>query len=441
MSQQTSGRPPEIVVVGAGFAGFFAARRLLRRLKPSEARITLVSDSDNLLYQPLLPDVAVGALNPRTIAVPLATTLKGLHFVRGQATDVDLEARTVHVQGLGSRTWDIAYDRLVLVPGGVTRVLDIPGLAEHAVGFKTIPEAMFLRDLLLRRLELANDESDPERRARLLRFVVVGAGYAGTELVAQMCRTAALLVGSFHHLSEDDLDWKLLDTAPAVMPELGEELGKAALDLLRRRNVDVRLETSVQEVTDDAVTLTDGTVVPGAVVVWCAGVTANPLIGATGLDVVKGRLVVGADLRVPGHPEVYGAGDAASVPDLTKPTGDDGQHPSCPPTAQHAMRQGHALARNLLADVRDEPLRDYRHHDLGLVVDLGGPDAVARPLNVSVKGRLAKVVTRAYHVYALPTNRRRLRTVVDWALAGRTPDDVSFGLSTGSVPLAADEHV
>lgn len=439
MNERVSARP-QIVIVGAGFAGFFAARRLSRRLKPSEASITIVSDSDSLLYQPLLPEVAVGALDPRTVAVPLITTLPGVQLVRGLATNVDLEAKTVHVQGIGDRTWDIPYDRLLLTAGSVTRVMDIPGLAEHALGFKTVAEALYLRDLLLRRLELANDEPDPERRARLLRFVVVGAGYAGTELIAQMSRTAALLIPSFSRLIEDDLDFKLLDMASAVMPELGAELGQAALELLQRRRIDVRLETSVQEVTEDAVTLTDGTTVPGAVLVWCAGVTANPLIDATGLDVTKGRLVVGADLRVPGRPEVYAAGDAAWVPDLTKPKDDDDQHPSCPPTAQHAMRQGHALARNLIADVRGESLKDYRHHDLGLVVDLGGPDAVAHPLGMSFKGRLAKLITRGYHVYALPTNRRRLRTLFDWALAGRTPDDVSFGLSAGPAPLAADEH-
>lgn len=431
---------PQIVVVGAGFAGYFAALRLSRRLRPSEGQVTLVSDSDSLLYQPLLPEVAVGALDPRTVAVPLATTLPGVHLVRGRVTLLDLDRRTLQVSGPGASIRGVTYDRLVLVPGAVTRMLDIPGLEDHAIGFKTIGQALYLRDMLLNRLELANDEPEPERRAELLRFVVVGAGYAGTELVAQMRRTAGQLVHAFPRLSEDDLDWKLLDMATAVMPELGPKLGRVALELLRRRSIDVRLQTSVKEVTNDGAVLTDGTVLPGAVVIWCAGVAANPLIAATGLETVRGRLLVNADLRVPDHPDLYAAGDAAAVPDLTKTTGNDGQHPLCPPTAQHAMRQGNALARNLLADLRGEPLRNYRHHDLGLVVDLGGSDAVARPLGLALQGRAAKLVTRAYHLFALPTIRRRLRTILDWMLAGRIPDDVSFGLQAGKAPLASSEH-
>ncbi len=426
-------------MVGGGFAGYFAARKLGRTLGTDEAQITLICDTDALVYQPLLPNVAVGSLNPRSVMVPLSS-LRRVHLVRGSATAVDLDAHQVEVEEASGRTRQIGYDRLVLAPGSVTKLFDIPGLAENALGFKTVAQALHLRDLLLRRMERAADEPDVEARRRLLTFVIVGAGYAGTELAAQQIELARSMVAKFSELSVDDLHWLLLDAAPKVMPELGDDLGQAALKVLKRRGVDVRLETSIKQMDEHSVTLTDDDVLPGAVVIWCAGVAPNPLMGTLGLPTTKGRLQVDADLRVPGHPEVYALGDAASVPDLTKSTDSDGDRPTCPPTAQHAMRQGPVVAGNVIADVRSQARSDYRHHDLGLVVDLGGSTAAARPLGVPLTGLPAKFVTCGYHVFAIPTMRRRVRVLVDWALAGRTSDDVSLGLTAAPPPLASTEH-
>lgn len=426
-----------VVIVGAGFGGYFAARELRRRLRHRAATITVVSDTDGMLYQPLLPDVAVGALDARDIMVPLHKTLAGVRVVRGHVENLDLDARTVQVTGIAGAE-EIGYDHLVLAVGGVTKLLDIDGLADHAIGFKTPAEALYLRDHVLGQLEAADVETDARRRRALLTFVVVGAGYAGTELTAQMARLTRNLLPNFPTVQQDELNWLLLDVAPKVMPELGESLGDTAVDLLRRRGVDVRLETSLTQVTAESVTLTDGTQLDCATVIWCAGVTANPLIATLDLPTVKGRLVVDATLQVPGHPEVLALGDAAAVPDITKPAGDDGTPALCPPTAQHAMRQGRAAARNVSRRVKGKPVKPYKHHDLGLVVDLGGPDAAAKPLGIDLRGRTAKVVTRGYHVAALPTVRRRLRVLSGWALAGRTPDDVSFGM----IPMqtAREEH-
>lgn len=435
-----TGWPKRIVIVGDGFAGYFAARKLGRALSTDEAHITLICDTDSMLYQPLLPNVAVGLLNPRSIMVPLTTTLRRVHLVRATARRVDLNAQVIQLQSFGGRDERIEYDQLVLAPGSVTRLFDIPGLAEHALGFKTTAEALYLRDLVLRRLEWAADEPDREKRRSLLTFVVVGAGYAGTELVAQSAVMTRAMVDKFSELDASDLHWLLLDTASTVLPELGDHLGQASLKVLKRRGVDVRLKTTIQAMDGDSVTLTDGDVLDGAVVVWCAGVAPSPLIGALGLPTARGRLVVAADLGVPGHPELYALGDAAAVPDLTKPKDQDGHHPVCPPTAQHAMRQGTALAANVIADVRGQPRRDYRHHDLGLVVDLGGSQAAAKPLGVPLTGRLAKAVTLGYHVFALPTLRRRARVLIDWALAGEIGDDVSLGMSDAGPTLASAEH-
>jgi NADH dehydrogenase len=423
---QTTGgaRRPRVLIVGSGFGGFFAGRRLSK----ANVDLTILSAVDGLLYAPFLPEVAVGTLDPRSAVVPLAGRLGGARIIRGRATSVDLGQQKVSYDGAEGVPGELSYDRLLLAPGSVTRLLDIPGLADHAIGLKTVTEALYLRDHVLGRIEAASALTDPAARRAALTFVVAGAGYAGTELTAQMARLIDNLLPLYPKLQPDDVHWLLVDVAKAVMPELGASLGQSALDLLRQRRVDVRLGVSLKEVTDAQVTLTDDTVLDCATVIWCAGVTGNPLIDALGLPTDKGRLVVDATLAVPGQPRVYAIGDAAAVPDLTSPAESDGKHALCPPTAQHAMRQATAAARNILADLGGGVPRPYRHHDLGLVVDLGGPDAAARPFGVSLRGRLAKVVTRGYHLYALPTAERRLRVSLDWALAGGRPDDVSLGV-------------
>jgi NADH dehydrogenase len=250
-------------------------------------------------------------------------------------------------------------------------------------------------------------------------------GYAGSELVAQMSRLTDNLLPSFPNLTRDEIGWILATTSQSLMPELGRHLSTTALAVLRRRGVDVRFGASVTEVTATGALLTDRTEIACGTVIWCAGVTANPLVATLGLPLDHGRLVVNATLDVPGYPQVFAIGDAAAVPDLTSTT-----HPPaiCPPTAQHAMRQGAAAARNITAAVTGKPQRPYRHRDLGLVVDLGGRHAVATPLGVKLKGILAVLVTRGYHLYALPTAKRRLTVLTDWALAGKHPNDVRFGL-------------
>jgi NADH dehydrogenase len=437
ISQRSGEKRSHVVIVGAGFGGYYAAREL----RGADLDVTLISATDGMLYAPLLPDVAVGAVDPRSAVVPLAGTLGGTTVVRGTVDEVDFERRAVRYVGVDEHTREVPYDRLLLAPGGVTKLLDIPGLADHAIGLKTVTEALFLRDHVLGRVELAATLADPRARRAALRFVVVGAGYAGVELTAQMARLTTRLLPTHPTLSIGDIHWLLVDVAEAVMPELGDSLGRDALALLRRRGVDVRLGVSLEEVTDDRVRLTDGTTLECSTVIWCAGVTANPLIGRLGLSVVKGRLAVNDHLAVAGQPAVYAIGDAAAVPDLTKPVGDDGERPLCPPTAQHAMRQAQAAARNMAADLGVGSAKPYRHHDLGLVVDLGGPDAAATPLGLRLRGRLAKLVTRGYHLYAMPTVRRRARVAADWALAGPRPDDVTFGaVDRSEARITTAEH-
>src|SRR4051812_16634985 len=423
-------RPPRVVVVGGGFAGFYALRYLQRHLAPEQAELVLVNPTDYLLYSPLLPEVATGVVEARHIAVSLRRALPRVRLVLGHATAVDLAARTVTVTSVPAsgpaEVGSEPFDRLVLVPGSVTRQFDIPGVADHARGLKTLVEAVYLRDHLLHQLDAADAEPDTEeghaRRRERLTVVAVGAGYTGTEFVAQTQRWLRRIESRWSRTGVEDIRWILVDLAESVLPELGPELGKLALDLLRERGVDVRLGVTVRSADDRTVELTDGSVIATRTLVWGAGVTANPLVSGLGLPTRKGRLVVEDDLSVPGVAGVWAAGDAAAVPDLAAAL-PAATPPPTPPTAQHAQRQGTALGRNVAASLGVGTARPYRHRDLGLVADLGGSDAVAKPLGVPLTGALAKVVTRGYHLYALPAMANRLRVATDWLFQSVLPPE------------------
>ena len=410
--------PTRIVVVGGGFAGFYALRYLQRHLPAGRAELVLVNPTDYLLYSPLLPEVATGVIEARHIAVSLRRVLSRVRLVLGRVSAVDLDGHTVTVRAVtDGEVHTERFDHLVLVPGSVTRQFDIPGVAEHARGLKTLVEAVYLRDHLLQQLDLADAEPDtPEgraRRAELLSVVAVGAGYTGTEFVAQTQRWLRTIEARWDRTRADDVRWVLVDLAKAVLPELGPQLGSRSLDLLRKRGIDVRLGVTVESADDRSVRLTDGTTVATRTLVWGAGVAPSPLVGALGLPARKGRLVVTPELSVPGVPGLWAAGDAAAVPDLAAAKGSD-DVPDTPPTAQHAQRQGTALGRNIAAALGVGTAKPYRHRDLGLVADLGGWDAVAKPLGVPLTGPLAKVVTRGYHLYALPAMANRIRVAADW---------------------------
>lgn len=406
--------PASIVLVGSGFAGWHATRTLLRRAPPG-TRLTLVSPIDYLLYTPLLPAVATGVIAARSLAVPLGSSLRGVERVLGVAREVDVDARTLAVQDAAGSARTLHYDALILAPGSVTKQLPVPGLTRFGFGLKTLTQAQELRDHVYRQLDLASSAgSADERRARST-FVVVGAGYAGTELVAQFKGVVDATLPRWPGLRPQDIRFLLVDAADRVMPELGDKLGQAALALLRRRGVEVQLQTTVQDVERGQVTLSSGEQVPTRTLVWCAGVEPGPLVATLDLPLEKGRLQVDAQLRVDGRSDVWAVGDAAAVPDLTR----SGE--ICPPTAQHAQRQGTRVARNVAAALWGAPPEPYEHRDLGLLVDLGRDDSVARPLGVPLTGLAAKAVTLGYHVLAMPTLAGRARLAGDLLLAAVTP--------------------
>jgi NADH:ubiquinone reductase (H+-translocating) len=419
-----------VVVVGGGFAGFAAARSLVRTLRPDAAvEVVLVNQTDYFLYLPLLPEVAAAVLDPRRVTVSLPETLPGVRFALGEVTAVHLADHSVSYTDPEGGTHTLGYDRLVLAAGSVNKLLPIPGVAEHAHGFRNLAEALYLRDHVIRQIELAAVSDDPDERAARCTFVVVGAGYTGTEVAAQGPLFTAAVARSHPELRDQPIRWLLLDLAPKVLPELDPRLSRAADRVLRQRGVELCMGVSVEEATRAGVQLTSGEFVPSRSLVWCVGVRPDPLVDDTGLPTQKGRLVVDPTLVVPGHPEVFACGDAAAVPDLTRP----GEVTAM--TAQHASRQGRLAGRNVAASLGHGRMRHYKHHDLGFLVDLGGSQAAANPLHVPLSGRPAKIVTRAYHLIAMPGNR--VRTAVDWVLDATTGrQTVQLGLvRSGAVPL------
>lgn len=412
-----------VAIVGSGFTGFECARRLARRLRKSDVDVTIISPVDYMLYTPLLPDVAGGVVDPRFVTIPLAGTLNGVRKIRGRVDNVDLDQHRLVFTDLEQRSCDLSWDRLVLTPGSVTRLFDIPGLARHARGLKSPAEALYLRDRILEQLELSTLEDDARLAQARRTIVVVGASYSGTELILQL-RALASAAAKQMNFDPADVKFLLLDLAEQVMPEVGEKLGARAMRVLRRRGVDVRLGLTLNEVHPDHVVLSDDSRVDTRTVAWVTGVTAAPLIQTLGLPTEKGRLKVQTDLQVPGHPDVYAAGDAAAVPDVTQPG------KITPPTAQHATRQGKALANNVAASLGRGKKRDYKHRNMGLVVDLGPHAAVANPLNIPLSGYPAKFVTRGYHLYAIP------RGVNRWAVTLAYLTDVLFTRSVVSLGLS-----
>ena len=417
-----------VVIVGAGFAGFNAARELVR-LVGATTEIVVINSTDYFLYLPLMPQVGSGLVDPRHICVGLPRRLRRTRFVLGTMQEVDSKQKIVTWAGPEGAAGQVSYDRLILTVGSVNKLLPIPGVADYAHGFRDIAEALYLRDNITRQLELAAVATDPAERQARCTFVVVGAGYTGTEVTAQGQLLTTRLAKTLPGLAGQQIRWLLLDTAPRLLPELDPRLSKTADRVLRRRGVEVRTGQSVAEALDGQVQLSTGEKVATRSLIWCVGVRADPLVSDLNLDTNRGRLVVDEFMTVPGAPDIYACGDCAAVPDLTRP----GQ--VCGMTAQHAQRQGKLVARNVAASLGTGKAQPYKHHDLGFLVDLGGLSAAANPLNIPLSGPPANAITRGYHLSAMSGNRMRVLT--DWSLNAVTPPEAtSFSLiDSKSVPL------
>lgn len=412
------------MIVGGGFAGYRAARTLQKAAQ--QADIVLINPTDYFLYLPLLPEVAAGLLEPRRICVSLRHRLGHVRLQLGSVDHIDVHRQQVGWTDPDGTPGTLGYDRLLITVGSVNKLLPIPGVAQNAHGMRGLAEALFLRDHIIQQLEMAATTTDPVERDARCTFVVVGGGYTGTETAAQGQLLTRRLVRSIPALREQAIRWMLLDTAPRLLPELDNRLSHTAQRVLSARGVEVRTGQSIAKAGPAAVTLTTGEHIPTRSLIWCVGVRPDPVVEGLGLPTERGRLVVNTQLQVPGYPDVFACGDCAAVPDLTRPGQVTGM------TAQHAKRQGRRAALNIAATLAaDNPetarVRDYRHHDLGFLVDLGARQAAANPLGIPLSGLAAKTVTRGYHLLALPGNR--VRTALDWSTnaTGATPA-VQLGL-------------
>ena len=423
-----SQQKPRVVIVGAGFAGFNAARQL-SRLAGDTTEIVVINSTDYFLYLPLMPQVTGGLVAEEHLRVSLPGRLRKIRFVLGTVNHVDTKQKTVGWAGPEGASGQVGYDRVLLTAGSVNKLLPIPGITDYAHGFRSIAEATYLRDHIIRQLELAAVAADPAERTARCTFVVVGAGYTGTEVAAQGQLLTNRLAKFLPGLSGQQIRWMLLDLAPRVLAELDPRLSRTAERVLRRRGVEVLTGESVAEALDGSVKLTTGDKVLTRSLIWCVGVRADPLMEGLNLATNRGRLEVDEFMAVPGTEGVYACGDCAAVPDLTRP----GQ--ICGMTAQHAERQGKLVARNIAASLGHGTARPYKHRDLGFLVDLGGLAGAANPLHIPLSGPVANAVTRGYHLAAMSGNRMRVLT--DWTLNGITsPELTSLSLiSAESVPL------
>lgn len=435
-SGDRTGRP-RIVIVGGGFGGFYTAHHLARArrgtARPPE--VTLVAESNHLVYTPFLPAAAGGSLEPRHVVVPLRPSLRHTRVLRGRVDQHDRERREVSFETeTGSRV-RLPYDQLVVAPGSVSRTLPIPGLADSAVGFKTLPEAIFLRNHVLRQLELAETESDPEVRAAMLTFVFVGGGYAGVEALAELEDLSRDSKALYPGLREQRLRWILVEAAEGIFPEVGTRLASYAMRQLVARGVELRLGTTLTDAAGGAVTLSDGDRIPCRTLVWTAGVRSHPVVMSLGLPVdERGRARVDATMAVDGMHDVWALGDAAAVPDPARPG------LACPPTAQHVMRQGRLLADNLVAAIEGRPAEPFRYRTLGSFVDLGDKKAVASMLGLHFAGLPAWLVTRTYHLSRIPGLRRKARVAADWTIGLFFQRDSAELGGLGHPPRLGDER-
>lgn len=400
-----------VLVVGGGYAGLTVARRLLAA---RDVEVTVLNPHGYMTYQPLLPETAAGTVQPAHVVVPLRSALPGARVLTAALTGLDTERRVATATAADGAVHRIAYDEVVLAVGSVTRTLPVPGLVEHAIGFRTVEEALHLGSRVLHALDRAASTDDPGAQRRARTFVFAGAGYAGIEALAEL----EDMVRRTHPADRPHTRWVLVEAADRILAQLPDRLAAYVHSRLTRRGVEVLTNTRIASIGADHVRLSDGSVIETETVVWTAGVVASPVLRQVGLPVdPQGRVVADAHLRV--RDGVWALGDCAAVPDVH--TGG-----LCPPTAQHAVRQAVRVAQNILAQLRGRRLREYRHRDAGAVASLGLRTGVAELYGVPLRGYPAWLVHRLYHGTRLPCPRRRTLVLLIWLLGARNHDPVAL---------------
>ncbi|WP_351237660.1 NAD(P)/FAD-dependent oxidoreductase [Streptomyces sp. NPDC002133] len=440
-----------ILIVGGGYVGMYTALRLQDRLKAELARgdieILVVAPEPYMTYQPFLPEAAAGAISPRHVVVPLRRVLSRCKILIGEVRTVDHAKRTATVTTLataeeGAGGIQLGYDELVIAPGSISRTLPVPGLAMYGIGFKSVEEAIGLRNHVIEQMDIASSTREPALRDAALTFVFVGGGFAGVEALGELEDMARYATRYYHNIKPEDLKWVLVEASDRILPEVGEQMGRYAVRELRARNIEVRLDTRLESCENRVAVLSDGTRFPTRTVVWTAGVKPAPVLTSTDLPLnERGRLKCTAQLTVEGVEHAWSAGDAAAVPDLTaKEAGKE-----TAPNAQHAVRQTKVLAENIVASLRGRPLKEYAHAYVGSVASLGLHKGVAHVYGRKLKGYPAWLMHRVYHLSRMPTFNRKARILAEWTLSGLFKREIvslgslehpraEFELAAGAVP-------
>ena len=405
--------PARIVIAGGGFGGLYAARELERRLAPGSAQVTLVNDGNFLLYAPLLPGVGGGTLDPRHVVVPLREELRGTEVRIGEVVGADPDRSVLRVTPPAGDTEELGYDHLVVALGSTSRHPKVPGLAEHSIPFKSVADALALRNRVIASFERAEAIDDPDERGSHLSYVFAGGGYTGVEALAEIEDFAADVIGLYPRCAKQGMRWVLVEGEPRIMSrEMPPRLSEFTTRELQGRGIEVQTGVHVDEVTERSVRMTTGEKIPARTLVWTAGVTPCSVVAELGLPIdAHGRITTDSHMRVEGHRNVWGIGDAAAVPDPAAPG------KPCPQTAQHALRQGRAVARNVAAALGGGEERPFTYRTKGLVVGLGRHKGVASVMGLKLRGFPAWFVARSYHLAAMPGTRRRARLMSDWTLA------------------------
>ena len=422
-----------VVIVGGGFGGVATAQRLEQLLghRP-EVAVTLVSESNFLLFTPMLAGVAAGSLVPRHIAAPLRATCPRTTIRRATVETVDTDARTVRIRSSHEMaTETIPFDQLVLAVGAVPAFRGLPDVAGRAFTLKTLADATDLRDHIIGLLDRAENEPAPDVRRRLLTFAVAGGGFAGVELVAELHDLVHDVLVYHPRIESNELRFVLIHSRDRILPELSDRLGAYALELLRRRGIEFVLGVRVAGESRDGVSLSDGTSISTETFVWTAGNEPAPLVRSFMTEGGNGVLATDENLRVEGFHDIWAVGDCARIPDSDR----DGQ--PCPPTAQHALRQGRQAADNLVAAMDGRPPRPFRFRTLGMLVVLGHNTAAAEIRGLRFSGLFAWFLWRGIYLAKLPGFEKKVRVLIDWLLDLVFPRDIVIAGTASSRVAAA----
>ena len=409
-----------IVILGGGFGGVYAAMQLEKLLTVDRlAEVCLVSHDNFFLFTPMLHEIAASDLEITNIVNPLRKLLHKVEVLVGDVNEIDLPNKRVLIsRGYRNELLRVNYDHLLVALGSITNFYNLPGFPELALPMKSLPDAIQLRAQILRHLEEANSECNLSDRQSLLTFVVAGGGFAGVETVAALNDFVREALPFYPNLCEDMLRVMLVHSGSVILPELGENLGRYTQEVLARRGVEVLLNSRVKSMTENSVFLVDSVAISSSTLVWTAGTVPSPLILSLPCTKERGRIRVNQFLQVFDWPDVWAVGDCAFVPDIRNPG------KSHPPTAQHAIREGHVVAQNIAATLLDRRLKPFSFRTIGLLASIGRRMGVARIFGFNFSGFFAWWLWRTVYLSKLPGLDKKIRVAFDWTLDLLFPKDV-----------------